>query len=107
MYLDQDYTDKLSPEDKDWLVNFNMAYYLGESPDPKNALSGHQRKKLNERDLMANGKQKATQPKIKAPKRYYTLDDYSPASVISFADALIEAIDQQSLATVHDIKGKP
>ena len=100
-YLDQDYIDKLSDIDKAWLEEFNLAYYLGE---PVNNKEGQGRKRLAKRDLLANS-ESPTSPKINAPNRYYTPQDYvCVASVVSFADALIVEIDRDKQAKVIDIE---
>ncbi len=92
-YLDQDYIERLSDSEKEWLLTFNVAFYLGESCD--NGKPGQERKRLANRDIMNKEVHEIPKPKLKSPKRYYTVDDYRPESASIFADALIEAIDRE------------
>lgn len=103
-YIDQDYIDKLSDVDKAWLRAFNLVYYLGDSNSSK---QGEERKRLANRDLMTPTHKKAKAAKIKAPRRYYTEDDYKASDIVSFADSLIEVIDSQTESKIIPIlRGK-
>jgi hypothetical protein len=66
--VDQDYADKLSPEEKEWLNQFNMEYYAGRIPPGKKL---HKKKHIkdlynknnaNYRDLMSRGSRANTPP---------------------------------------------
>lgn len=104
-FLDQDYIEKLSDKEKEWLLDFNAYFYLGESSEGDK--EGQERKRLANRDIMSRQIHKVTAAKLKSPNRYYTAADYSQESVAGFATALIEAIDNEENKKVISIfRGK-
>lgn len=103
-FLDQDYIEKLSDDEKEWLLSFNAYFYLGEAAQPDK--EGQERKRLANRDIMSKRIHQTPKAKLKSPNRYYTAADYGQESA-GFADALIDAIDnEESKKVISIFRGK-
>ena len=102
--FDQDYIDKLSPKEKDWLNKFNKEY-IGDDLDRENLKKNlHRTKKLKKScDDMNNSRNRDVLTRAKASKQladYEELDNESDNN--NYEDYIIQELDKKEARAAVD-----